>query len=302
MAANVIDLTTVDAVADYLNQPENLDVSLIQGLVTSYSQAILTRTGRGNLSSIKTYSETYSGTGSNRQQLRNYPILSVTSLVVGTTPIPQSPGPNRAGWVIDTAGSQAALAIISPNWVGNWSAAESPWRGGNWGGGNAPPLGNAQYCFVQGVMNVAVTYQAGYVLETLEVDTIPATPGPYTVKVAQAAKFYADQGVTLANGTPLELVTGAPASGQYSVTAGTYTFNVAQQGASVNISYQYGGTPFDLAEAVTEWCGDVYRSRQWIGQKSQMQPNVGTTSYATWPMPDRVKSLCDFYRMRFLPS
>jgi hypothetical protein len=307
MTANAIDLTTVAAANNYLNQP-GVDASIIQGLITAYSRAVLTRTGRRNLSSIQNYSETYSGSGSDRLQLRNYPILAVSSLVVGVTAIPQSPRPTQVGWVIDTSGSQATLALrgASSNGLDGFSRFS---RGqGNWGAyGNAPPLGYSPYRFVEGVQNVAVSYTAGYVLDAIaEAQTVPGTPGPYTVAVDQADDFWLDQGVTLEDGTALTGVPATPGPGEYTPPAygvaplGVYTFNAAQQGVEVNISYQYGGTPEDLSEAVTEWVGDVYRSRQWIGQKSQMQPGVGTTSYATWPMPDRVKSLCDFYRMRFI--
>ena len=221
MATNAIDLTTVANVEAWLNQGSAVDASIIQGLITSYSQAILTRTGRGNLNSIGTYTERYNGNGSTTLMLRNYPIQTVTLVQVGYTVIPQSPDFVQAGWVIDPSGSQAAISIIGGQPLNGGGYFP---RGGNWGGyGNAPPLGQAPWCFAEGISNVAVDYTAGY-----------------------------------------------------------------------------ASTPYDLDEAVTEWVGDVYRSRQWIGQRSQVQPGIGTTSYAVGIMPDRVKSLCDFYRARFL--
>jgi hypothetical protein len=62
--------------------------------------------------------------------------------------------------------------------------------------------------------------------------------GPYTVTVAHAAAFVADLGVTH-SGVPLVKVAGSPATGQYSVTAGVYTFNAAQAGQAMVISYRY---------------------------------------------------------------
>lgn len=74
-----------------------------------------------------------------------------------------------------------------------------------------------------------------------EAASIPATPGPYTVTVANSADFYVDLGVTLVStGAPLKQVSGIPGSGEYSVTSGgVYTFNAAQQGAAIVINYLY---------------------------------------------------------------
>lgn len=48
-----------------------------------------------------------------------------------------------------------------------------------------------------------------------------------------------DMGVIDGNDTPLTAVASAPASGQYSVSAGTYTFAAADAGLTVFISYRY---------------------------------------------------------------
>lgn len=75
--------------------------------------------------------------------------------------------------------------------------------------------------------------------------TIPATPGPYTVTVVNAANFSDDYGVTYtATGDPLQEVASAPAQGQYSFnsTTGVYTFAAADQGAGVQITYTYKNT------------------------------------------------------------
>lgn len=305
---NAIDLTTIDFVAGYLNLGAGVDASILQSLITDYSQSVLTITGRPYLSGIRNYSERYNGLGGQILQVRNYPILAVTSVQVFQTVIPQSPDYIQAGWVIDTSGSQCSIAIVGNDWVGASSVGQWPgtW-GGNWGAyGNAPALGSSPYVFAQGIQNVAVSYTAGYTqfqpAETQQVD-----PSAYTVVVNNNTAFWEDNGVTLSDGTPLTPIeSGSPLAGQYIVsgygttTPGLYTFNVAQGGAQVNIAYTFGGPPLDLQEAVTEWVGDVYRSRQWIGQKSQVQPGIGTTSYQSWNMPDRVKMTAERYRMRFL--
>ena len=74
-----------------------------------------------------------------------------------------------------------------------------------------------------------------------EADSIPATPGPYTVTVSHSANFDHDYGVTKADGTEFTKVASAPAQGQYSVveTTGVYTFAAADQGTPVLINYSW---------------------------------------------------------------
>lgn len=82
-----------------------------------------------------------------------------------------------------------------------------------------------------------------------EAASIPATPGPYTVTVANGADFYLDLGVMdVLTGAAYKQVSSAPAAGQYTVTsAGLYTFAAADQGKGILINYLYtdasaGGT------------------------------------------------------------
>lgn len=78
---------------------------------------------------------------------------------------------------------------------------------------------------------------------TNEAASIPATPGPYTVTVANDETFFLDLGVTVVTtGLPLKQVVGVPASGEYSVADGVYTFNAAQQGLGIIINYIYTAT------------------------------------------------------------
>jgi len=79
-----------------------------------------------------------------------------------------------------------------------------------------------------------------------EAGTIPATPGPYTITVAEAATFVEDLGVTK-GGTPLTRVASAPAASQYSVneTTGVYTFSATDESDAVVISYRYEIDPLD---------------------------------------------------------
>jgi len=78
-----------------------------------------------------------------------------------------------------------------------------------------------------------------------EAQTIPATPGPYTVPATEAATFVQDLGVIFAaTGVPLVQVSTSPATGQYSVnaTTGVYTFAAADEGDAVFLNYLYTDT------------------------------------------------------------
>jgi len=68
---------------------------------------------------------------------------------------------------------------------------------------------------------------------------IPATPFTVTPVVPGAGTWNADMGVRNAQGAPLTRVASAPASGQYSVAAGVYTFAAADTGQTVYIDYRY---------------------------------------------------------------
>ena len=85
------------------------------------------------------------------------------------------------------------------------------------------------------------TINAGMTTTAYEADTIPGT-GPYTVTVANATHFTADLGVIYAaTGLPFKRVASVSAVGQYSVntTTGVYTFDAADTGLGVIISYNW---------------------------------------------------------------
>lgn len=72
-----------------------------------------------------------------------------------------------------------------------------------------------------------------------EAGTVAAT-SPFTFTVVNAANFIDDAGVLYAStGMPLIKVSSAPAAGQYSVASGVYTFNSADSGKAILVSYTY---------------------------------------------------------------
>lgn len=71
---------------------------------------------------------------------------------------------------------------------------------------------------------------------------IPTTPYQITPTVPSSGTWQADLGVLNASGTPMTRVASAPATGQYSVSAGVYTFAAADTGLTVYINFRYTAT------------------------------------------------------------
>jgi len=71
-----------------------------------------------------------------------------------------------------------------------------------------------------------------------EAGTIPTTP--FAVTVSNSATWVSDLGVRISStGLPMVRVASAPTAGQYSVSAGVYTFAAADTGIAVKIDYTY---------------------------------------------------------------
>lgn len=96
---------------------------------------------------------------------------------------------------------------------------------------------------VLGGLFFGVTPVTGQIMPVAgEIGSIPETPGPYTVTVANGASFRTNLGVIFkTTGVPLTRVESGPAAGQYSLneTTGVYTFAAADQGKQVKIDYLY---------------------------------------------------------------
>jgi hypothetical protein len=123
--------------------------------------------------------------------------------------------------------------------------------------GTIKATGKAKAAVVSGIaINAAfhgASFSAGQLLMAQsEAGSIPSATA-YTVTVANEATFDTDLGVVYAaNGLPLQKVSGAPtAAGQYSVSAGVYTFYSADAGLGVLITYAYTKTGSGQTKLVT---------------------------------------------------
>ncbi len=111
--------------------------------------------------------------------------------------------------------------------------------------GQAKVTGKAKYAQIQGGIYDDLFFGAGVTETQTQVLTaineghpIPTTP--YQITVTNSTTWSVDRGViATSGGQAFTKVAASPATGQYSVTAGVYTFAAADTGILVQISYDY---------------------------------------------------------------
>jgi hypothetical protein len=253
MAAS--DLTTFSAVNAWLASSAVSSQSQVEGLITSISRAIYSGLQRPNILPMA-YAETLNGNSSSQILLKNWPVISLGSVTLGTMPLIPAPNAASYGYILEP---------VDPTPPGRQQNLY--FRFGR---------------FHRGLQNVAVSYSAGY--QTVETQTIAA--GPITALQPYGA-WASDQGVAYASGAALSRVASAPAQGQYATNGGGgYTFNAADNGAAVTLTY--GFLPADLAQACIEWTAARFKAQQSIGVRSKSLGGQEVISYDTGPMPDFV--------------
>jgi hypothetical protein len=90
-----------------------------------------------------------------------------------------------------------------------------------------------------------------------EAGTVPGSVA-YTITVANSAAFSVDLGVKYgSNGRPLTKVASAPAAGQYSVSAGVYTFAAGDANAAMLLSYKYTQASTGVSSSITNQLAGV---------------------------------------------
>lgn len=200
------DLTTLERVRDHLGMSETSDAdTILDRLITSSTAWALGEMDREVLST--TYTETVDGDGTQRVLLYNYPVVSVTSVVVDDETIPERTVVGGDGWILRDQG----IDLVG-------------------------------YTFTEGKSNVVLTYRAGY-QDSLST-TIPASPGPYTVDAGDT--WRGDVSVTIA-GVAATKTTGTISAGKYQISDGTYTFHSGDAEKAVVITFQVCPTDLEEA-------------------------------------------------------
>lgn len=110
------------------------------------------------------------------------------------------------------------------------------------GRGKGKVAGKAKAARINAMLFNAVMFGQGVnfgVVQDVYDTTGTAVAATVTPTVPNAGTWSRDLGVKDGNGIPYVRVASAPATGQYSVSAGAYTFAAADVGKTVYISYQY---------------------------------------------------------------
>lgn len=143
-AASSIDLVLLSDVKAWLKIPQNNtnDDGLLQLVITGFSRYVLNRTGRDSFG-VATYTEICNGNGAQQLFLRNFPIISVTSIIIGSYTIPQSTGLTVPGWFIDMHKKSIVMRSLGY-------------------GFQMIPYSISPQCFYVGRGNIQVIYQAGH--------------------------------------------------------------------------------------------------------------------------------------------
>jgi hypothetical protein len=144
---------------------------------------------------------------------------------------------------------------------------------------------------------VFVTGTAGYPNQAASVSAIvPAAAPPSLVIYYFNPAFnlmVVSAGVTILNqntNTPLTLVTGTPATGEYVLNPdGTIVFAAADTGIPVLITYTQIGIPADVQKCIYEMVGWVYKQRDRIGKSSVRFADNLSESFKTTPFSDMSK-------------
>lgn len=226
------------------------DDALLNTMISQASFNILSYLDRQSLFK-NSFTQYLNGTGGTRLPLTQWPVLSVESVSIDATPVSPSVQPN-AGFFLDPADPFPPGRIQYVSLIG------------------------ASRVFVQGNRNVAISYTAGYCVQG-EAAVIPSA-APVTVQTQNPCGSWAqDDGVTDANGIAFTKVTASPATGQYSVANGLYSFALADAGKAILIDYSY--VPPPLEQSCMEMVAERYAYRQHIGQKSHSVQGNTTVSF-----------------------
>lgn len=148
---SVDDLVQLDDVKTWLGiELNNTDSdATLQLLISSFSEYVRVRTGRDSFTAVNTYTEIYNGNGAPRMFLRNIPIVSIISIIVGGYTIPQSTGLLVPGWFIEQSKKSIAIRYSGGSYFGGSTYITS--------GYSVFPQ-----AFARGIGNIQVIYTAGH--------------------------------------------------------------------------------------------------------------------------------------------
>lgn len=232
-------LTTLAAVKTYLGIAVALQDQFISSLIPRAS--VLVQNYCGQEFPTKSYNGyKVNGAGTTRLVLPGPPILSVSAVQIGAVVVQPSPdGMTQQGYAF-----QGNTLWLLPGLYGDTS----------YGGTTR---------FDKGVNNIMLSWLGGY--EASETDFVPTgnTVAPSTGGTPAVSVGVVYTG----NGVALTQVGSGPVAGQYSFSAGVYTFSSADYNQQVTMTYYY--VPATVEQATIELVGLKLKQRDNLGIKSK---------------------------------
>jgi len=232
-----MNLTTLANVKSYLSITTTNQDALIPQLIARESSLVEAWCGR-QFGPVSHTAKKLNGNGSKKLVLPDNPILTVSAVFVLGSAVPASPDGVQAGFMFDDTCVYLVGGIASMSW-----------------GERFPMV----------PQSVAVSWTAGY--QTSETNYVPTgntpTITPTTGGTASSVVSVTDDTA----GTTLTQVGAAPLAGQFSFSAGVFTFNSAQYNHSVAMTYNY--VPGPVEQAVIEMVALDLQQRNNIGINSK---------------------------------
>ncbi|MGB7976104.1 MAG: hypothetical protein WCF81_17555 [Roseiarcus sp.] len=265
------DLTNLAALKAWLGLPPapGPNDATLSALVTAASRSIYAALSRPSLLPFS-YAETID-LETSRVTLRHWPVVQVNSVTWRGIPVPPD----------ENADLEASVGY-----------ALEP--------GDGVPPGRPQvldlfgHHYPSGRQSLIVSYSAGYAVEN-EAQGVPTAAPLQLSAFSPYGPWGSDLGVTYtATGAPLTAVSALPAAGQYSVSAGVYSFSAADAGQLVSISYGY--VPQDIAQAALELAAERFRAAERIGLKSKSIGGQETIAYDTSAMSAAIQGMLQPYK------
>lgn len=260
-------LTTLAAVKDWLEITTDGSDAALTRIIDAASQFVLGWLNRDSFQATE-YTQNFKGNGKTSMLLRNWPVLSVTSVGIAGVDIPASSAPvnglpGQGYYLSDPRNAPQSLEL----------------RG---------------YGFTYGAPS-QVVYTAGF--RTSQTSLIPAVAGGATYAVITPIAdgcWSADLGVTIDGVEATLSIAGTPNAGEYAVDAwGNYSFNSADVGKTAVIFYDY--TPWAVSFAVTELIGEWYKRKDRIGILSKTLGGQETVTFSQKDMNDSIRGSLQLY-------
>jgi hypothetical protein len=168
VTANPIDITTLAAVKAWAAIQSSNEDQIVQDAITAFSNYVLNFTGRGNadgsvpstspFNAVVSYDEFYDGNGNDRLLLRNWPIVTVTSVKDSGVTIPASSSTTSPGYTIDQDRKFLVLRYGGNSFTRGWGGY----------GYRGPQFSRTGWSL--GTQNVEVAYTAGFTVTPFDLE------------------------------------------------------------------------------------------------------------------------------------